>query len=250
MIITKGDIVNDAYSRIRISGLTTQVVPEEEELALNRLEELMAELYQHYNVVLNYNFTDTPDPSDPTNVSVSHKAMMSSNLAVRIVSDFGKPVPPELLALSSSTMQSSVGFSQKNRLREVAYPNRQPRGSGNTLRSYRWNRFNRSPASAPTNANHIYVGDINDYYESFQDYLQLNQTIASFTITPDPRLQLVSSSEADGIITYRIQGLSSGSSQPEFQQVKIEVTTSSGRKETRLINFQVSTPETIGNQIP
>lgn len=250
MSITKGDIIKDAYSRIRISGLTAQEVPEETELALNRLEEFMFELQENNNVVLGYNFKDEPDPSDPSGVAMNHKAMMSSNLALRVIDDFGKVATPRLEAIASTTLQSSIGYSQKQRLNEVAYPNRQARGSGNTLRSYRWNRFNRTPQPAPTNANYIFVGDINDYKESFQDYLQLNQTITSYTITPDPRLRLISDSEGDGIISYRVQGLSAGSTQPEFQQIKIEITTSSGRVETRLVNFQVNTAQTIGNQTP
>ncbi len=39
----KVDILNDAYSKIRISGLTVTPTPPDLELSLNRLESMMSE---------------------------------------------------------------------------------------------------------------------------------------------------------------------------------------------------------------
>ena len=60
----KGDIINEAYALIRISGITSQPTPEELEKALDRLES-MAEEFFGRNINVNYAFEDEPDPNTP-----------------------------------------------------------------------------------------------------------------------------------------------------------------------------------------
>ena len=86
---TKGEVINDAYSQMRISGLTVTPSPELQSKALSRLEAFMGEL-EINNVCLEYNFTQVPDPSDETGVIQPFFLMMSTNLAVRLVPDFNK----------------------------------------------------------------------------------------------------------------------------------------------------------------
>ena len=92
--------------------------------------------------------------------------------------------------------------------------------------------------------NQITVGDIDDYYEDFETWLA-GETIDSYTITADPALTIVSDSNNDPRIDYRIEA-DSNRTQGIWQQVKIIVTSSGGREETRLINFEISEAATVG----
>ena len=63
----KVNIISDAYSKLRISGLTVLPTPEDLELALSRLESMMAELDVR-GISIGYNFEDNPDPNSLTNI--------------------------------------------------------------------------------------------------------------------------------------------------------------------------------------
>ena len=241
---TKVQIVNDAYSQLRISGLTVQPGAEDTELALHRLDTMMAELSAR-NICTNYNqelgYGTPPDANSLTNVPVSYWHMMATNLAIRLVPDFNKAIPPNLQAQASQALSLASAQSAADNIREVDYPRRMPRGSGNTLRFNRWQRYQR-PNELPPNdcaTNQVTIGDINDYTESFVSYLNDAETIASFTIEVDDGLTIQSSSNDDPLISYRIK-VDDNSSNGVWQQVKIIVTTSDGRIETRLINFDVT----------
>lgn len=80
-------------------------------------------------------------------------------------------------------------------------------------------------------------GDINDFTESFADYL-IDDVISSFTITPTAGLTIASSTNSTPSIDYRVQA--SSSSIDAYQTVTIVVTTDSGRVSTRVIDFEVS----------
>lgn len=244
---TKIDRVQSAYSQMRISGLTVTPSPEDLQLALNRLEAMMSELEFGRNICMNYNFEETPDPNSVTNVAMPFWYMIDTNLAIRLIPDFNKQVPQALVMQASQSMATASGISAINNIRQVAAPDRMPIGSGSTLRYNKYQRFNREsklpPAVCTTNV--IIKGNINDYDESFRAYLG-NETIASFEFTVDRGLELISSSNNDPIIDYRIKGVSATTSGP-WQQIRIVVTTSSGRVETRLINFEIRDNETVNN---
>ena len=64
---TKGDIINRAFSALRISGITADPSPEDLELALGKLENMAAELAGR-NIHTNFAFEDDPDPNTPHNM--------------------------------------------------------------------------------------------------------------------------------------------------------------------------------------
>lgn len=243
----KIDVINDAYKQIRISGLTVVPTPEDLELALNRLENMMSEFEGSNNICLEYNFELEPDPNSRTNVTRNFWHMMSTNLAVRLVADFGKQVPPTIMAQASQSLSSAVSVSASESLQQVQYPRRMPRGSGNTLRFNRWRRFQRPQEKAPNSCatNNIVIGDIDDYTESFRAYLNDAETIDSFTITADNALSILSSANNDPVINYSIKAVED-SAQGAYQQVKIVITTSDARVETRFIDFNITSNKTVG----
>lgn len=238
----KVDFINGAYKRSRISGITKSPTPEELETGLDMLEN-MAEEFRGRNICTGYNFEDTPDLNSVHNVERKYWFAYETNLAVRLWADFygDKPVPPTLLR----NQQTSFSFlsSDTAQIRPTQYPARQPRGSGNSLRYNRWQRFYTPIAEAPTSCatNKMVVGDIDDFVEHFDAYLNDAETISSFTIEADTGLTIVSSSNATPDINYRISAVgTSGEELNTVFQVKIVVTTSDTRVETRLINFELT----------
>ena len=244
---TKVDRINGAYGQLRISGLTVNPTPEDLEIALDRLETMMAE-FEGRNIGVGYNFEDQPDLNSLTHVRREFWQMIDTNLAIRLVPDFNKEVSPVLFNQASQSLSNASARVAASLVREVNYPWRQPRGSGNTLRRNRWQKFYRSGEEAPTSSdtNVIYLGDTNDYIENYTAYLDSGETIDSYTITADPGLTIVSDSSTDNEISYRVKA-ESATETGGFQQIKIIVVTSTGRQQTRLINFSLIDPDTVGD---
>ena len=247
-VFDKVDILNDACSQLRISGLTVQPTPEDLELSLMRLEDLAA-MWSSRNICANYNFEDEPDPNSLSNVPRWAKSAFATNLAVRLIPDFNKEVPQKLMDLARGDLNNLSGRCAMERINDVPYPTRQPRGFGNTLRYSRWARFYRNQGFAPNSCDTKYMveDDINDFTEHFDSYLNDSETIASFSIIADPALDVQSSSNTDTDVTYRIKAGGTSNTAPlNNQQLTIIVTTSDGRVETRFIYFNI-TPKPRNN---
>lgn len=237
---TKIEHINNAYSQLRISGLTVNPTPADVSTALERLEDMMAEFEDGRNLCVNYNFEENPDPGTESGVKRSINHMIATNLGVRLVPDFNKAVPQILFAQASQSYSSVSAIVAAQNIRQVQAPSTMPRGSGNTLRYNRWQRFNKSAELAPNDCstNILGTGEINDYIESFADYLG-TETIASYTITASNGLTIISDSNTDTAVSYRVQGEDT-STLGSYQTVLISITTSSGRIEDRTIDFEVS----------
>ena len=236
----KVDRIVDAYSRLRISGLTVIPNPSDLELALKRLESMMAQ-YASRGIEVGYNFEESPDPNSDLNVPIEFWDMISTNLATKLVPDFNKEAAPALFSEASQTLSQASGICARNRLNQVTYPARQPVGSGNRVYA-RWQRFYSDIGSVPPNEPStlfIMQGETNDFKESFAAYLRTDEFIDSFEVTADMGLVVISSALLDGVITYRLNApveLTANS----WQQVKVKVTTTEGRIDIRIINFQLS----------
>jgi len=237
--ILKVDIINDAYSQLRISGLTVNPSPADLEVALNRLESMAAE-WSTRNMSARYIFEDIPDPNTEAGIVRGFKQAFATNLAIRLIPDFNKAVAPTLYSQAS---QSASNLAARTALvREVPYPNRQPRGRGNIQRTWRWSRFYFTANAAPISEFTIqmFIGDINDFEEHFDAYLEGLETIDTYTIESDSGLQIEGDVNTDEDVLFTIKALGSNdNSSNEAQQVKIVVTTTTGRIETRLINFNL-----------
>jgi hypothetical protein len=233
----KIDAIKDAYSQLRISGITRIPTPGDLELALGRLEGMAAE-WATRNICSGYNFEDQPDPNSASNVARAYLQAYSTNLAVRLV-DFGKQVPQMLMAQASQSLSNLSGRSAMDSINMVPYPSRQPRGSGNTLRYNRWNRFYRNQHVAPNDCStaEMFIGDVNDYVEHFDAYLNEGETLASIEFTADTGITINSSSFTDNDVSYQIEATGSNDTTPQDLQLTIIATTSSGRIETRVIIF-------------
>jgi hypothetical protein len=85
---TKGDLINGAYSKARISGLTKQPTPEDNDLALVVLEDMMEEFFG-LNIDVKYFFEDEPDSNTLHNVERKYWNGLKALLADRLLADFG-----------------------------------------------------------------------------------------------------------------------------------------------------------------
>lgn len=239
----KIDAIVDAYSQLRISGLTVEPTPEALETALDRLESMAAEWFER-NICCGYQFEDEPDPNTPTGVRRGFKQAFATNLAVRLVPDFNKQVPATLFAQATQSLSNLSAVSAADRIKQVQYPSRMSRGSGNTLRYNRWARFYRLSGAAAANCkvNRMYIGDIGTFVEHFDAYLTDGETIASFSIVADTGVSITGSSNTDQDVNYTVEatGGSDGSAVGESRQVTIVITTSSGRVTTRVIQFELT----------
>lgn len=244
----KVDSINAAYNKLRISGQTVDPTPEDLELALSELENMMAEIASR-GMVVGYNFEEQPDPNSDLNVQQEFWNMIATNLAIRLIPNFNKEVSPALYAQASQSMSQASAICSRNRLQQVAYPARQPVGNGNR-RFARWQRFynnlNRLP---PNKADTMYImqGETNDFEESFAAYLRTDEYIDTFEVTCDTGLVVISSALLDGVITYRLNAPIDVST-TVWQQVKIKITTTEGRIEIRVLNVQVNPNIRVGIQ--
>ena len=243
----KVDRIAAAYSKLRISGLTVNPNPSDLELALNELENMMAELASR-GIEVGYNFELNPDPNSDLGVPQQFWNMINCNLAVRLIADFNKTVPDSLLMQAAQSMSNASARCAADRIRQVQYPSRQPVGSGNRIYA-RWARFygnDQLPPNAPSTLQ-IMQGETNDFTESFEAYLRIDEAITSYSVVCDTGLVVVSSVNDSPLITYRLSSpvnLSAGI----WQQVKITATTDLGRVDVRVINFQVAPYVQVGNQ--
>lgn len=96
--ITKGEIVNQTYVLMRISGLTVDATPEDTTLALTVLERLILS-YENQGLFLSYNKSeDYPNPDPAEESGLSDKSIQAAALLLfkNIAPAFGKVFPEDL----------------------------------------------------------------------------------------------------------------------------------------------------------
>ena len=243
----KSDLINDAYTEMRISGLTS--VPGKEDLAwaLKRLEG-MANRWREKNIRVDYNFEDQPDPASPTNIPAKFQDAYMYGLAFVLIGAFGKTMHPASMALKRTTYSDMA--SATSVVRPCLPSERQPIGSGTTLKwGNEWQRFYRTQGDAPNSAatNLKFIGDIDNFVEHFDAYLDDGEAIASFTIEADTGLTILSSAISNNDVDYqlRFDGASNNFNTDQNLQVKIVMTTDAGRVETRIIYFALKDADVI-----
>lgn len=230
---TKIQLVDRAYSKLRISGLTVDPNPQEITLALDEMECMIAE-WDIKNVCLGYNAEEDPDPNTESGLPRGYENAVQTNLAVRLSSEFGKEVP---MMLSRQASQSYSALSSATAIvKQSQYPNRQPVGEANTLRFNRWRRYYDIEDSAPNNCQTEIMakGDITDGKVDYNDYLADDDTIATMTIEATNGLELEHSEFDDTSVSFRVKALQDGT-----QAVKIAVTTVNGLAKSTCLYYAV-----------
>ena len=241
----KVDIINEAYQELRISGLTTQPTPSELEYALTKLESMASEWQDIRNICANYNIENDPDPNSDAGIKEGYRQAFATNLAMRLIAAFGKQVPPSLLGQAS---QSFSGLSTATAvIRETQYPERQPIGSGNSLRYNRWRRFYRQNPRAPIGCDtqQITQGEINDYQLNLVDYLEDGESIDSYSYEASPKISVLSESLSGLIWSYKAEA---NEKAEQLERIQFTVVTDIGREQTFTVNFDVTPLPNITTQ--
>ena len=241
---TKADRMNGAFSVIKISGITLKAGADDLELGLDRLENMMSEFFER-NICVNYNFEDEPNSATPCGIGRQFWYTVEVLLAQRLLADFGKE--PTLALMQQIKSSASFLSSATATINATQYPSRMPRGSGNNFRFNSWQKFYPQSVSAPNECatNRMYKSNVDDFVEHFDKDLVSPETISSYTIEADTGLTIQSDSISDSDIIYRILADGNTSSITQVVQVKIVITTSTARIITRMINFEITTPDEI-----
>lgn len=229
----KSEIIKNAYSRGRISGLTSNPTEAQNTKALNRLEMMMS-LWEDKNIMIGYNLEDNPDINSPHNVDRKYWVAIETSLAIDILSDFGKE--PTVGLMKSQKGAYSALLSSTASRRQVQYPGRMPLGRGNRSFIKLENGYYPDTEQLPFDTVVFIVGDVDDLTESFASWLDTSEDISSYTISMDPTsgLTIVSDSLTTPDISYRLKAVTSGN-----YELKIVATSSTGRIKTVVKAYQV-----------
>jgi hypothetical protein len=236
MTATKNDLILSAFEEIRISGITVNPTPADNTLGLRHLETMMAQL-EARNICVGYNFEDTPNLNSLSNVDRAYWYPVIMLLADRLLPSFGKAASPEFYRNKSGAQAFLSAVCAKKV--QVPYPSRMPKAPGPNFYT----------ASDPTisldcTTHKMYIGDTEDFTESFISYLAAGETVSSYVLTADIGLTVDSESLSTPIVSYRITA-DGNNGLEETLQVKIKITTSDDRVLTRIVNFELFSADVI-----
>ena len=192
----KIDLVLGAYKLIRISGLTSQAIPEEIEIGLQSADDLAGELSSTLNTgyiqPVDYGTSDANDYSGLTSQTAG---AFKKLLALELVNYFGKVVPMSLQRNADNGMRSleqllvNVMPSQN--------PGTLPFGSGNDY-DYRSDRFYPEPIS-DDGAIYKNTSDIFQLPIDWAAWLAGLYTLSTVTYEADASIVLTSEAIEDSI---------------------------------------------------
>ena len=234
MSLLNSEQILRAYSSLRISGLTSKPLPEEMELGFNELIDMMAE-FNSRNICTEYIFQDEPDINAESGIATAFNNALQKCLAVRLAPFFDKAVPQ--LLINQASQGASNWAARTAKVNQISPSRRQAKGSGNTFRFSNWTRFYRAGNPAPISCStfDLKVDAIDFFGIDFSRYLLEGATIDSYTIESTNGIEIITDVQDVDVINLEVKGVSAG-----YQTATITVTTSTGRVNPELINFNVT----------
>jgi hypothetical protein len=234
MSLLNSEQILRAYSSLRISGLTSNPNNEEMELGFNELIDMMAE-FNSRNICTKYIFQDEPDINAESGIATAFNNALQKCLAVRLAPFFGKEVSQ--LLLRQASQGSSNWAARTSKVNQIQPSRRQARGSGNTFRFSNWTRFYRAGNPAPISCStfDLKVDAIDFFGVDFSRYLLEGATIDSYTIENTNGIEIINNVQDVDVINLEVKGISAG-----YQTATITITTSTGRVNPELINFNIT----------
>jgi hypothetical protein len=235
-MLLKGDIVNGAYEEMRIWGITSSPSKVQKAMSLRKLEAFCAE-FKVRNICFGYNFESTPDLNSPAGINDGYRDAVQIVLGAKLLSQFGKTISPtfkfDIDAAYSFIVSSTALFNETN------YPSRQALGSGNTVRygTDFQNKFYPELENVPAVCDVITLYDnaVEDYTENYSSYLVADgETISSHVMTSGSGIAHSGDTLDSPDISYRVTASDVGT-----WELKIVVTTSTGRINTRIKTFVI-----------
>jgi len=249
-IASKAELINNAYSHIRISGITVDASGDEKARALTILEEMAAE-FEGRNICMEYIFEELPDPSSSSGIDIKFNYMMATNLAMRLIPDFGKKSSnnDSLILLRKQAVSAlSTASGAVAVVNEMVYPRRMARGSGNTFRWNHLRRFTHESKPAPISCDTVQMplNTVEKVTESWLDELEELEIITSVIVTfTDGLRQIVAPViSSDGKeVSFTVLSQVTGA---QFATIQIITDLSTPfNKDVRIVNFNILPNNTI-----
>jgi hypothetical protein len=131
--IKKIDIVNRAYSKLRISGLTSGAIPSEITEAVMRLDDFIAALQWNIGYIQPINYGQS-DPNDDSGLTIDAVDPLTTLLAESLALDFGAK---KIAIVSTPAFQKMVNDAKATLARNYVeiegakYPETLPTGIAN-----------------------------------------------------------------------------------------------------------------------
>lgn len=234
MSLTKGEHVIKAYATLRISGITIAASPDDINLGLSELEDMMNE-FRSRNICSAYVFEDDVDPNTDSEIDNEFNNATQKCLAIRLAPYFGKEVTASLQRQANQSLSNWSARSGKTRM--IQPSNRQARGSGNTFRNLSFNRFYRTNEESPISCDTftLKVDEVDFFQVDFSEYLLDGSVIDSFTTSTTNGVQLVDIAPDGDKFNLECKGLTVGAN-----VITITITTSAGRVNPQAINFNIT----------
>lgn len=236
---TKIKLIDRAYSKLVISGITVDPTADDVVLAVEELE-CMAQEWQGRNICLSFNFEDCPKCSSESGVPKRYENAVITNLALRLAPDFGKAVDDQLYRQARQSLDYVSGASMREILTPPPYPRRQPIGEANTLKWNRWRRYYDVVKGAPENCatQIMVVGDRADFTLNFSEVIQTDAKIFNYTLDYSDGLRLLEESSDEKSVSFSVEAVRDGTQ-------KVTVTVQSSPNEPTLPLIPLDPPITV-----
>lgn len=168
----------------------------------------MASEYLGRNICVGYNFEDDPDTSSRHNLDRKFWYAFETNLAIRLISDFGKEIP-QMLAMQSQSSFSFLSMATVNP-QMLQYPSRMPIGRGNKYYHRPWRYYPVFEYEESCTPN-LTIGNTTSYTESFASWLADLEEITSVTVeSSGDGLEVIDYAIDGNIVTYDVEAISAG----------------------------------------
>jgi len=195
---TKIQLINAAFSELRISGITSGPSNDDIELALEALEDMMRPLCDKYPT-LGYNFEEVPDPNSSSGIPAWANNAIQLKLGDTIGARYGKGV--DLKRLGGAMSHLSAKLAQT-----PAYQNssRMPAGRGNS----QWQTFSdfMPPYQvADPSSEVIGLNDSRFVSVDLGDEFATGEVLASAVVTCDPQLAISGTATSGNTVTFTVE---------------------------------------------
>lgn len=244
---TAATVIKDALQEILVQATEQPLQAPDFQTALRYMNRMMASFEEGKGIRLGY----TPAVNTASVITIPNGAIegLIFNLASRLATSYDIPVAPTLSMSARDGLKSmrKIGLT----FNPAKFPSTMPIGSGNDDygNGQYFDRFY-NPVIIPQDANKMTVGEIDNFTADFNLFLISPETISSFVAESNSNVEILSSSESNGVVTVSVKALESGNSfagtssdisnQTALGTVCITATTSTGRVSIEVISFNIS----------
>jgi hypothetical protein len=229
MAETAQSVIKDALQELLVQASEQPIEANEFQSGVRYLNRMMATI--PYNGL---GYTNVVDPSDPITIDDGAIDGVIFSLALKLAPQYDIEPSNDLRVNKRDAMKSLRKLSLVYKPTQM--PSTMPIGSGNEdWFTGRLDDHFYNPVNIPDGAQQIKTGEIDSFSVDFTNYLLEGATIASFTISSNNKVSVLSSAEVDGVITFSAEGLQVG-----HGTVCITITTSTGRVNPETVDFEVT----------